>query len=273
MADIALRDEEKIGLAAAVVLHGALMAVLLMQTLRSEVTVFPERISVSLATDVGLEETAPDPVDESRASTAPTLDLNPAPAPDAAAAKPEPAARPVPTTQPKPKPAAPQPAPSRDRSRPDRTPPKQAAATPSKPATKAGGGSRFDEVFGEGAGSSTTAKETRPPAKTLGPSELASLQSAVGRQVRLKWQGRVPQGPDAEKLVTRVRFRLNPDGTLAGEPQLVGATRGVTDLNRNQVDRHREEAVRAIKLVGKFTVPFPVPADQNTFTLDFDRNS
>ena len=189
MADIALRDEEKIGLAAAVVLHGALVAVLLMQTLRSDVTVFPERISVSLATNVGLEETAPDPVDESRASTAPTLDLNPAPAPEAAAARPEPAARPVPTTQPRPKPATQQPAPSRDRSRPDRTPPKQAAATPSKPAAKAGGGSRFDEVFGEGAGSSTTATETRPPAKTLGPSELASLQSAVGRQVRLKWQG------------------------------------------------------------------------------------
>jgi hypothetical protein len=83
----------------------------------------------------------------------------------------------------------------------------------------------------------------------------------------------VPQGPDAEKLVTRVRFRLNPDGTLAGEPEILGETAGVTELNRNQVARHREEAVRAIKLVGQFKLPFPVPTEQNTFTLVFDRNS
>lgn len=273
MGETALRNDEKLGLAAAVVLHGALVAVLLMQTVRSDVTVFPDRINVSLATDVGLEAASPDPVAESRASVAPTLAENPAPAPEAPQSRPEPAVRPAPVTPPKPKPAAQAPAPSRDRSRPDRTPPRQPAAAQPKPATKPAGGSRIGSDFLDGKGSSTTTSETRAPATTLGASELASLRSAVGRQVRLKWQGRVPQGPDAEKLVTRVRFRLNPDGTLAGEPQPVGATAGVTDLNRNQVDRHREEAVRAIKLVGKFTVPFPVPADQNTFTLVFDRNS
>ena len=92
----------------------------------------------------------------------------------------------------------------------------------------------------------------------------------MGRQVRIKWQGRVPQGPDAEKLVTRVRFKLNPNGTLLGEPKVLGTT-GVTSLNRNQVGRHREEAVRAIKLVGRFRVPFDVPAEHNTFTLRFDK--
>lgn len=268
----ALRNEEKIGLGAAVLLHGALVGVLALQTMRSEVSVFPERINVSLATDVGLEDTAPDPVSESRMASAPTLDINPAPAPEAA--RPEPAAR-VQPAPPKPaaKAAAQQPAQPRDRSRPDRTPPKQAATNPAKTAPKAGGGPSFDEAFRDGAGTSRNTDETRAPAKTIGATELASLRSAVGRQVKIKWQGRVPQGPDAEKLVTRVRFRLNPDGTLAGEPELVGATTGVTDLNRNQVARHREEAVRAIKLVGQFKIPFPVPAGQNTFTLVFDRNS
>ena len=267
MGEVALRNDEKVGLAAALVLHGALAAVLLLQAVRSDVTVFPERIRVSLVSDVGLEAAAPDPVAESRASVAPTVSDNPAPAPDQAA----PAARPTPSPpKPTPRTATSQSAPTRDRSRPDRTAPKPATA-PARPSDK--GGSRIGDDFLDGKGSSTTTTETRAPALVLGDTELSSLRSAVGRQVKAKWQGRVPQGPDAEKLVTRVRFRLNPDGTLAGEPQIIGETAGVTDLNRNQVGRHREEAVRAIKLVGQFKLPFPVPADQNSFTLVFDRNS
>lgn len=269
MGEIALRNEEKIGLGAAVLLHGALVGVLALQTMRSEVAVFPERINVSLATEVGLEAAAPDPVSESRMASAPTLDINPAPAPDPA--KPEPATRTA-QTPPKtaPKTATQQPAPSRDRSRPDRTQPKRDATPPKQTASKPGGAPSFDEAFRDGPGTSRKTDETRAPAPRYGPSELASLDSAIGRQVKIKWQGRVPQGPDADKLVTRVRFKLNADGTLVGEPQVVD-TVGVTDLNRNQVARHREEAVRAVKLVGQFKVPFPVPADK-TFTLKFERN-
>ncbi|WP_017664937.1 hypothetical protein [Porphyrobacter sp. AAP82] len=272
MGDTALSNEEKIGLAAAVLLHGALVGVLAMQTMRSEVTVFPERINVSLATEVGLDAAAPDPVSESRMAAAPTIADNPAPAPQAAKPEPAPRAAPVPPKPPA-RTATQQPAPTRDRSRPDRTPPRQVTTQPRQTTGKPGGAPRVGDDFLDGKGSSTTTTETRAPAQAIGATELASLRSAVARQVRTKWQGRVPQGPDAEKLVTRVRFRLNPDGTLAGEPQILGATTGVTDLNRNQVARHREEAVRAIKLVGRFKVPFPVPADKNSFTLDFDRNS
>jgi len=272
MGDIALRNEEKIGLGAAVLLHGALVGVLALQTMRSEVAVFPERINVSLATEVGMEAAAPDPVSESRLAVAPTIADNPAPAPEAAKPEPAPRAAPVPPKPPA-RTAAQQPAPTRERTRPDRTPPKQAITPPRQTTGKPGGAPRIGDDFLPGKGSSTTTTETRAPAQTIGPTELASLRSAVARQVKIKWQGRVPQGPDAEKLVTRVRFRLNPDGTLAGEPELVGATSGVTDLNRNQVARHREEAVRAVKLVGQFKLPFPVPANKNSFTLDFDRNS
>ena len=72
MGTLALRNDEKIGLGAALVLHVALVGVLATQTMRSEVDVFPERITVSLATDVGMQSAAPKPVAESRASTAPT---------------------------------------------------------------------------------------------------------------------------------------------------------------------------------------------------------
>ena len=85
MAELAFRNEEKVGLLAALVLHGALVAVLLMQAVRSEVSVFPERMTVSLATEVGLEAASPDPVAESRAAIAPTLADDPAPAPEAPA--------------------------------------------------------------------------------------------------------------------------------------------------------------------------------------------
>lgn len=175
MGEAGFRNEDRIGLLAAVVLHGALVAVLLMQTVRSEVSVFPERVTVSLVTEVGLENAAPEPVSESRAAIAPTLADEPAPAPPQPAppkpaertpppqpappkpaertpppqpAPPKPAERTSPpprpqpqptravTPAPAPKPAAAQPAPSRDRSRPDRTPaPAASSATASKPSS------------------------------------------------------------------------------------------------------------------------------------------
>lgn len=248
---MALRSDEKVGLAAALVLHGALIAILLMQAVRSEVSVFPERMTVSLATEVGLEAAAPDPVSESRASIAPTLDANPAPAPEAA--QPQPATR-VQPTPPKPavRAATSQQAPSRDRSRPDRTPPKQAATTTPKPAGKSGGGSRIGDDFLEGKGSSTTTQETRPPASQIGAAAKASIQQALARQVKPHWTA--PQGLDVDSLVTLVDFDLNPDGSLKGRPR-VRSQSGINDSNRAQAARHAENAIRAVQLAAPFKLP------------------
>ena len=60
--------EERWGLAIALGLHLLLMAALLIQPARREVLDIPERMTVSLTEDVGLEATAPDPVAESRAA-------------------------------------------------------------------------------------------------------------------------------------------------------------------------------------------------------------
>lgn len=79
MGEAAFRSEERIGLLAALLLHGALIAVLLVQTVRREVSVFPERMTVSLVSEVGLEAASPDPVAESRAAIAPKLAEQPAP--------------------------------------------------------------------------------------------------------------------------------------------------------------------------------------------------
>lgn len=248
MAQTAFRNEEKVGLLAALVLHGALVAVLLMQTVRSEVSVFPERMTVSLATEVGLEAAAPDPVAESRAAIAPTLSDAPAPAPQPARAEQVAVAPPPP--KPATRTATSPPAPSRDRSRPDRTPPK-AATTPAKPADK-GGASRIGDDFLAGSGSSTTTTETRVPAAQIGASAKASIGQALARQVKPHWTA--PQGLDVDQLVTLVDFDLNPDGSLKGRPR-VRSQSGVSDSNRAQAARHAENAIRAVQLAAPFDLP------------------
>lgn len=281
MADIALRNDEKIGFAAAVVLHGALVAVLLMQTVRSEVSVFPERMTVSLATEVGLEAAAPDPVPESRAATAPTLAEEPAPAPEAP--KPEPAPRPTPVP-PKPLPksapktAAKQPAPTRTPTPPQRaapkqaapTPPKQAAATPPKTAApKTGGGSRIGDDFLTGQGSSTSTTETRAPAAKFGAAERAALSSAITRQLRPNWSA--PSGLESELLVSTVSWDLNPDGTLKGTPRCRTAASSITASNRPQASLHCERAIRAVQRAAPFKLPEQFYDRWKALEWQFDR--
>ncbi len=268
MGDMAFRSDEKVGLAAAVVLHGALVAVLLMQAVRSEVAVFPERMTVSLATEVGLEAAAPDPVSESRASVAPTLAPDPAPAPEVA--QPQPSTR-TPPTPPKPaiRTATSQPAASRDRSRPDRTPPKQAAATPPKTATKTGGGSRIGDDFLDGKGSSTTTQETRAPAAKFGSAERAALSSAITRQLRPNWTA--PSGLDAEQLVSTVSWDLNPDGTLRGTPRCRTAASSITASNRPQAALHCERAIRAVQRAAPFNLPDQFYDRWKALEWQFDR--
>ena len=96
MERVGIRAEERTGLIVAVVLHVALLAILIVQGLFPAPAIDPpQRMTVSLAEDVGMEATAPDPVTESRASTAPTMDVNPAPAPEQQQPAPPQVERPV----------------------------------------------------------------------------------------------------------------------------------------------------------------------------------
>lgn len=267
MAELAFRNDEKVGLAAALVLHGALVAVLLMQTVRSEVSVFPERMTVSLTTEVGLEAASPDPVAESRAAVAPTLSDAPAPAPDPARPERVERAAPVP---PPPKPAA-QPVPARDRSRPDRTPPK-AASTPSTPSNAAakGGGSRIGDDFLDGKGSSTTTQETRVPAATFGSTERAALDAAITRQLRPYWKA--PSGLDAEKLESVVAWQLNPDGSLSGNPTCRTDPVTINESNKPQAALHCERAIRAVREAAKVRFNLPPQHYGRWKSLEWDFN-
>ena len=236
MSAIALRSEERLGLGIAIAAHLALIAALVVTAARKpEMFPLPERMVVSLAPDVSLTSTAPEPAQEAQAAIAETLTEKPVPKP---VEKPPEVEKPKPAKVP---------------------PPVQRAAPPEKPKPQPkpqpkadkSGGSLIGKNFLEGLGAST-ASQAKAPAAAFGPAEAASLNAAIARQIRPHWSA--PQGADAEELVTLVRFRLNQDGSLAGDPACVGQS-GVTPSNAAQKLLHCERAIRAVRLAAPFDLP------------------
>ena len=232
-----LSREERIGLGIAAAAHVALVAALVLQV-RDEPTALPipERMSVSLADEVSLQSTAPDPSAEPQASIAPVLSPEPEPV-----VEPQPIreiVRPTPreTVAPRPTPRASE--------RPTPTP----RPSPARPA----GGTRLGDDFLQGVGGSERSDSRGTPAATFGAAEQASLQQAINRQLKPHWSA--PSGVDAEKLVTVLAWELNADGSLAGRPRVVSQT-GITDSNRPQAALHAERAVRAVQLAAPFDLP------------------
>lgn len=260
-----LRPEERLALLVALLLHVGLVAALVLQPDHDRVVSVPERMTVSLASDVGLVATAPAISAAPRAAEASVLADDPAPpvladmpVADAAPAPPRPvAARPDPTPRQQPQQRA---------QTPSRPAPKPAA----RPAEKKGGASRIGDTFLDGAASGSSSTSDRLPASQIGASAKASLQQAIARQLKPHWSS--PQGADAELLVTIVAFDLNPDGSLAGKPRVVDQ-QGETDANRPQVGRHAELAIRAVQLAAPFDLP---PEYYNAWKrvsgVKFDRN-
>ena len=123
-----------------------------------------------------------------------------------------------------------------------------------------GGGPAFDPKPGAA---------TNPPAAAFGPEVAASLVSGIARQIKPHWTA--PQGVDADKLVTVLAWSLNPDGSLAGRPQVVQQL-GITDTNRTQAQRHAEQAIRAVQLAAPFNLPAPYYAKwKRVASFRFDR--
>ena len=229
MSAIALRSEEQVGLGVALVAHAALIALLVVMAARRPAFIpLPERVVVSLAPDVSLKSTAPVPAEEAQAAIAETISDTPKPKPEAK--KPE--------------------------EKPKTPPPMQRTTSREKPkATQANdksGGSLVGKNFLEGQGDSTASENKAAPAPQVGPEIRAALVQAVARQLKPQWQQ--PIGVDVDKLATTVEWDLNPDGSLSGNPRVVG-TSGVTASNRPQVGRHQEMAVRAVKLAAPFRLP------------------
>lgn len=238
MAGHALAREERIGLGLAVAAHAALFAWLAFNPPAPAPTIMPERMAVTLSDDVGLTSTAPLPAPAPAPDEAPTPgeQVPPQPAP---VAVPRPAPVPAQRVAPVPAKLAPaKPAPPR-------------AAPPAKPA----GGSRIGADFLKGVnGAQGQSRAPATPAAAAGPQVRSALSAAILRQIKPKWQGRVPQGVDTEKLVSVIAIELNPDGSLDGAPRLL-SQEGINDANRAQAKRHAEEAIRAVQLAAPFNLP------------------
>jgi len=263
-----LSREERLGLAIAGVAHIALFAALWLHDKAPSVPLAqPEAITVSLADEVSLKSTAPDPSAQAQAAIAPELAPvsapPPAPAPEPVA-EPPPPPRPVERTQPAPRPSArpsprasarPSPAPSRPAQAKPSPAPSRAAARPapqpSRPAERAGG-SRIGADFLAGSSSGERSESSGTPAAAFGAAEQASLAQAINRQLKPHWSA--PQGVDADKLVTVLSWELNANGSLKGTPRVVSQS-GITDSNRPQAELHAERAIRAVQLAAPFNLP------------------
>ena len=291
MAQQSLRKEEALGLFVAIAAHAGLVAFLLLKPPAPPLPP-PERMTVTLSEDVGLTSTAPSLSPEPASDSGPELG-EPAP---------EPSVAPPPQVQPKaavaPPPPRPQPAPPKPVAKPQPSPvkpapvkpappqpkqpakaqsvplppgfaPRPAAAQPaSKPAAKPGA-SKFADAFNKGIpGAAGKAQSQAPAAAAFGPQQQSALRAAIMRQLKPKWVA--PQGFEAEKLVTQVRFSLDRQGRVVGEPVVVSQS-GQTPANAAQVKRHAEQAIRAVKLAQPFILPPDFYPYWQTVTSTFDR--
>jgi periplasmic protein TonB len=264
-----------VGLLLAGAAHVALAWMLVTQRPDPRPLTPPERITVSLAEDVGLDSAAPDPSPNPAAAMAPELAPLPEP-PVAAPPPPPPAVRPTARPTPTPTPRAtrtsrPTPAPTATRSaRPTPTPSASRSArptpAPTSSATRAGAG-RINENFLDGTSDATG--DRGQAADRASPQQQASIAASVIRQLKPHWNP--PSGVDVDRLVTVVRFRLNRDGSLNGSPEVVRQT-GVNDNNRLQAPRHAEQALRAVRLAAGqgFDLPAQFYSEWDVLTSNFD---
>lgn len=237
MASLAhLRREERIGLGVAAAAHVALLLALMFDAWDDRQALpMPERMEVSLVSEVSLESTAPDPTAAPQAAVAPVLAPEPEPA---VVAQPEPAVRERP--RPEPSPTA--------RERPEPKPTSKPEPRETKRAT--GGTLGADFLKGITTGERTDSSGTL--ATRAGPAVQASIASAMARQIKPHWNA--PQGVDAEKLVTILSWDLNPDGSLKGKPR-VERQLGINASNRPQAPIHAERAINAVLKAAPFNLP------------------
>ena len=248
----ALAGEERVGLGLAIAAHAALLALIIWHPPMAAPVRPPERITVTLSDDVGLTSTSPEPNAAAAPDMAPVLGEQPPVAARHQVVPPRPVAEAVPQPRPTPQ-VAPRPRPAL--ARPDIIAELTSRAPAQRVIPRPAGGSRIGNDFLKGVpGAQASGASQNQPAAAIGPAIQSSLAGAISRQLKPHWA--VPQGADADKLVTILTWSLNRDGTLAGPPRVV-RQEGINDSNRPQAALHAEQAIRAVQLA----VPFQLPAE------------
>lgn len=226
----------------------------------------------SVAPDSGPpEDAAPPPEPVVQPAPTPPQPAPPAPAPAPPPPRPAPVSKPAPKPVPQPpKPAPPKPAPAKPapakpqpvakpapaKPRPDRLASvvagagSDAAAAKPKPR-----GSLLGDDFRKGlAISPDKGRAPTPRAATVSAQAVAGLGDAIARQVQ-PCANRIPNpGPGANMIRSKLRLRMNADGTLATRPALTGQT-GISDENQRYAQRVGELATAAIIQCAPYKLP------------------
>lgn len=266
---------ERTGLGLSVAGHVALFAALSLGLFagRNKMPSQNQPLDVQFVDEVGLSAAAPKVSTE---APAPSVAPEQGPAEDAApppeAASPEPAPpvpeaappKPAPKPEPKPeaaKPAPPKPAPAaKPKPKPEPKPLgadflksiKTQAASEGRSAAaeaKKARGARLGPDFLKGIGA-TQGRANTPPAAISGAAQ-ASLAAAIREQLARYW---VPPSGPIGGLRTSLRVRLNPDGSIAGRPEVIGQT-GITDANRAYARQHADAAIRTVYKAAPLKLP------------------
>lgn len=246
---------DKAGLGVAVAAHVLLFGALSLGWLTRPTPLPPPppAIDVSLVDKVGLEATAPQAITPPRQSVAPELgapEQAPATVPDTVEPDPAP---PVPQPRaappPKPSPAPPQPKKPVAVESPKKaaTPPRREAAAPAKSdAGKHARGSALGDIM-KGIGTQPTKSQAQAPqAATMSMQAQMDIASKIAQQVQPCANRQVKPGPGAERIRVTIHLRLKRDGSLIGNPEVVGYD-GTDDDNARYLDRVKDNAIATFK--------------------------
>lgn len=283
------------GLAVAALAHAGLLAFLMLRPPSVPQAPPVERVSVTLADDVGLTESAPSTAEPgpamapSEGEAAPP----PAPAPEPAPASPLPSPEPGPVTpptplpkvQPKPQPRAVTPVRPATPTKSSAAPPLPRQVAPTRPGARsnaapplprqAASQTRSAAAPRQPAGSTRATPTARPGAKSF-----SDAFANMGNPARATGTAATPKaaltGPQKAALIGAISREIRPhwrapEGLEAerlvtyvtfnlnrdGTISGTPTTRqeGITAANRPQAQRHAEQAVRAIRLAAPFDLP------------------
>lgn len=275
---MAMERTEQVGLGVALVIHGALIALLSLNWPDPPpLPIENPPMSVDLIAEIAPVSTAPEPASEAPAARLGETDsdvIEPVPPQPVPVVQPRvipPPPQPkkaVPAPAPRPTPRAerrPPPPPARDtseRRRPDRpaaTPPRQTApartATPPQRNPRPAAGDPLGDIANSVARSSApNARGTAAPAAQTAAQVQQAITVAVDREIAPFWQRNAPSGIDVEQLRLVLEISLNRDGSVAAVRQ-IGEMSGRTDSNQPQQARFVEQAIRSVRQAAPFRLP------------------
>jgi len=146
-------------------------------------------------------------------------------------------------------------------------PPAIPKAKPQPPAKKVSEDKKLADIINQFAES----PKRGPSAKRHGPGDemTADLKTIFYSELHPCWDvSAVAGAPNPEQLVVQIELSLNPDGTVAGKPQLTAQSAAAASANR-YVQATADAAIRAIQRCQPFKLPANRYAEWNRSLMTF----